>query len=288
MATAQLSLIDNGYLNPIPWDPAWSLTEWDSSIPDRLLELEFDLIVSNPRSALENLALDVVLQRQVSEGARKAVMWIWDWSESAVVLGSYQSVKNEIDLDAARKRGFSFVRRMSGGGAMIVEPGRTCTYSLITPDSIVEDLTYVQSFAYLDRWLIRALRSLGIPATYKPVNDIASPEAKIGGAAQARRWGTMLHHVTMAYEFDPALLTGLLRLGKEKLIDKGISSAEKQVSPLSRFTTLSHKSMLDYLAQAFEAQYSCVLSTITPEEETAAQKLIEEKLGTEEWLYRVE
>jgi lipoate---protein ligase len=276
-------------ISPIlPWQQGWSLTEWDSSIPDRLLELEFDLIVSQPQSALQNLALDIVMQRQVANASRKAVMWVWDWSESAVVLGSYQSVRNEIDLDAARKRGFSFVRRMSGGGAMIVEPGRTCTFSLITPDSVVKDLSYVQSFAYLDRWLIRALRTLGIPATYKPVNDIASPEAKIGGAAQARRWGTMLHHVTMAYDFDPALLTGLLRLGKEKLIEKGIPSAEKQVSPLSDYTSLSHKSMLDYLADAFEAQYSCKRSAITPEDETAAQKLIGEKLGTREWLLRVE
>ncbi len=272
---------------PLAWNPGWSETTWDDSITDRLSNLDFDVVVSRPRPALENLALDVVLQKQCAAGKRRPVFWIWDWAESAVVLGSFQSVTNEFDEAGAAQRGFRFVRRMSGGGAMIVEPSRTVTYSLIAPEAVVAGLSYVPSFAYLDRWIVRALRTIGVPATYKPINDIASPIAKIGGAAQARRWGTVLHHATMAYEMDASLLTTVLRLGKPKSESKGTPSAEKQVSPLSMYTSYSYHELRAYLAHSFAAQYNCIPGEITEEEESLAQDLIATKLGTEEWLWRV-
>jgi hypothetical protein len=46
--------------------------------------------------------------------------------------------------------------------------------------------------------------------------------------------------------------------------------------------------MLRFLAHAFRAQYNTRASEFTDEEFAAAQTLIEEKLGTKEWLYRVE
>ena len=39
---------------------------------------------------------------------------------------------------------------MSGGGTMLVEPGRSITYSLYAPESVVPGLSFVESFAALD------------------------------------------------------------------------------------------------------------------------------------------
>ncbi|MGB5075406.1 MAG: HipA domain-containing protein, partial [Bacteroidota bacterium] len=189
----------SGVLSNYPrWDPAFSETEWDQSLNSRLDDLEFDVILEKPRTAEENLAIDEALLYAAVEGKRKPVFWMWDWSERAVVLGSYQSVGAEFNPDVAKREGFSFARRVSGGGAMVVEPERTITFSLIVPESVVEGLSFRQSFAFLDMWVIRALRGMGIPASYRPINDIVSPVAKIGGAAQCRRRRTVLHHVTMA------------------------------------------------------------------------------------------
>jgi lipoate-protein ligase A len=38
-----------------------------------------------------------------------------------VVLGRFQSVRNEVDEEAAREHGIRVVRRMTGGGAMFVK-----------------------------------------------------------------------------------------------------------------------------------------------------------------------
>lgn len=46
------------------------------------------------------------------------------------------------------------VRRISGGGAMFIEPGNTITYSLSVPDALVRGLSFADSYAYLDDWVL--------------------------------------------------------------------------------------------------------------------------------------
>jgi len=133
---------------------------------------------------LEHLALDEVLLDSVAAGERGPCVRFWRWTQKALVLGSHQSVRNEVDPGAAAELGFAVVRRMSGGGTMVCEPGGTLTYSLYLPDSFLRGLSFVESFRALDAWVVAALVELGVPASYRPINDIVSPSGKIAGAAQ--------------------------------------------------------------------------------------------------------
>ena len=91
-------------------------------------ELEWDVIPPTPHPAHMHMALDKVLLERVIAGRRRPTLRIWEWIEPALVIGSHQSVANEIDSEAARELGFVVTRRMSGGGTMLCEPGRTITY----------------------------------------------------------------------------------------------------------------------------------------------------------------
>src|SRR5690606_30682391 len=114
----------------------------------------------------------------------------------------------------AARYGIPVVRRISGGGAMFMEAGSIITYSLYAPVELVQGMSFADSYAYLDDWVLQALRSLGIEATYQPLNDIASPAGKIGGAAQMRlAGGAVQHHVTMSYDIDAEKLVQVLRIG---------------------------------------------------------------------------
>ena len=94
---------------------------------DHLPSLEWDLIPASPHSAHMHMALDEVLLGRIIDGTRRPAVRFWEWIESALVIGSHQSVSNEVDLPAARRLGFAVTRRMSGGGTMLCEPGRTIT-----------------------------------------------------------------------------------------------------------------------------------------------------------------
>lgn len=251
-------------------------------------DYDWQLVHPGPLSPLMHLALDEVLTQEVGDGTRKPTLRIWEWESPAVVIGSFQSVKNEVDLENAAKYGHRVVRRISGGGAMFIEPGGAVTYSLYAPVDLVAGMTFADSYAFLDEWAVQALQSLGIEATYVPLNDIASPSGKIGGAAQKRLGnGGVLHHVTMAYDMDGDRMAQVLRIGREKLSDKGTKSAAKRVDPLRSQTGLTREQIIERMVDTFRAQHGLTDSSLTPEEYAAAEKLVAEKFDTEDWLYRV-
>ena len=234
------------------------------------------------------MALDQVLSEEVGAGRRQPTLRIWEWNEPGVVIGSFQSVKNEVDLESAAKYGFQVVRRVSGGGAMFMEAGSVITYSIYAPTDLVHGMTFADSYAFLDEWVITALKSLGIDASYQPLNDITSPSGKIGGAAQKRLGtGAVLHHVTMSYDMDGDRMVEVLRIGREKMSDKGTKSANKRVDPLRSQTGLSRAAIIERMEQTFTRLYGATLDDVTPAELARAQQLVEEKFATEEWLYRV-
>ncbi|WP_243065040.1 biotin/lipoate A/B protein ligase family protein [Humibacter sp. RRB41] len=235
-----------------------------------------------------HLALDEAMSNSLAEGLRKPTLRIWEWDESAVVIGSFQSVKNEVDPQGAQRYGFDVVRRITGGGAMMMEKGNVVTYSLYVPAELVSGMSFADSYAYLDDWALVALRSLGVDATYKPLNDIASPQGKIGGAAQKRfKNGAVLHHVTMSYDMDGQKMTEVLRIGREKISDKGITSAAKRVDPLRAQSGLSRAEIIERMKQTFTELYGAVPGDITDAEYAEAERLVAEKFGTDDWLYRV-
>ena len=234
------------------------------------------------------MALDQVLAEEVGAGRRGPTLRIWEWDRPAVVIGSFQSVRNEVDMDNADKYGFEVVRRISGGGAMFMEAGSVITYSIYAPSELVEGMSFADSYAFLDEWVIIALKSLGIDAFYQPLNDITSAKGKIGGAAQKRLGaGAVLHHVTMSYDMDGDRMVEVLRIGREKMSDKGTRSANKRVDPLRSQTGLPRAEIIDALIATFTKLYGSTTGAVTDDERAKAEQLVAEKFGTAEWLYRV-
>ena len=95
----------------------------------------FEIVHEGPESPAMHMALDQVLSEAVGAGVRRPTLRIWEWGAPAVVIGSFQSLRNEVDADGAARHGITVVRRISGGGAMFIEPGNTITYSLTVPAS---------------------------------------------------------------------------------------------------------------------------------------------------------
>ena len=249
---------------------------------------EWQLIRGGAVAPAMQMALDQVLAEEVAAGRRKPTLRIWEWDSPAVVIGSFQSVKNEVDLENAAKYGFTVVRRISGGGAMFMEAGSVITYSIYAPSDLVQGLSFADSYAFLDEWVITTLRSLGIDAFYQPLNDIASAKGKIGGAAQKRLGsGAVLHHVTMSYDMDGDKMVEVLRVGREKLSDKGTTSANKRVDPLRSQTGLTRVEIINRMIATFAGLYGLSPSEITPGETAKAEQLVAEKFGTADWLQRV-
>ncbi|WP_231979344.1 lipoyl protein ligase domain-containing protein [Tessaracoccus coleopterorum] len=125
----------------------------------------FDVIGPVSMDPRMHVALDEVLATELAKGEVNPSLRIWDWDQPLVVIGSFQSYRNEIDDEGRERHGINVVRRITGGGAMFMEPGNCITYSLVVPLSLVEGLSFERSYEFLDQWVMgRWRRSASTPA----------------------------------------------------------------------------------------------------------------------------
>lgn len=259
-------------LTPIERERLWRAQDWR-------------LLPEVPRAPLMNMALDELLTEQVARGERPPTLRIWGWTNRCIVLGRFQSVSNEVNVGVAEAEGVELVRRISGGGAMFIEPQGAITWSLYAPEALVRGLSFPESYELFDAWVVEALQGLGVKAWYEPLNDITSEGGKLGGSAQARRGGAVLHHTTMAYDMNLPLMSRVLRIGKEKLSDKGIRSADRRVGPLRQQTELPRAVIIDHMIDRFREKYGLSEGTLTEADEAEAARRAEEQFGRREWIY---
>ena len=251
-------------------------------------DIDFEVIHGPVVDPMVNVALDETLVEDVAAGRRRPFMRLWEWNGPQVVIGSFQSYQNEVQPDGVERYGITVSRRVTGGGAMFMEPGNCITYSLVIPTALVDGMSFEQAYPYLDQWVMEVLEKLGIKAKYVPLNDIASEAGKIGGAAQ-KRWanGYMVHHVTMAYDIDAVKMNEVLRIGMEKIRDKGTRSAVKRVDPMRSQTGLPREEIMRVFFDHFKEKYNASVGTITEEDLEVARARCETKFARPEWVHRI-
>lgn len=251
---------------------------------------DWDIILPTEIPIYTQVALDQILTEDVGAGRTPPAMRLWRWpvADPSIVIGSFQSFSNEVDADAVAKHDMKVARRISGGGAMFMEADNAVTYSLYAPTSLVDGMSFTDSYPFLDAWVMDALARMQVKAFYEPLNDISTPDGKIGGAAQKRlAAGSMLHHVTMSYDIDAQKMTDVLRIGREKVSDKGITSASARVDPLRRQTGMARADIWDVMIDTFVDRYAAKTREVTHDELAGAETLAEEKFMTTQWIHRV-
>ncbi|MDO4888079.1 MAG: biotin/lipoate A/B protein ligase family protein [Actinomycetaceae bacterium] len=254
------------------------------ALPER-----FDVLRSRrPLPGLVNIALDHAVAASVGSGARPASVRIWNWEETLVVIGSSQSLSNEVDTEAARRRGVLVARRTSGGGTMFMDPIRAITYSVILPTQVLDGLSLRESYAMCDSWVLDALRGLGVPAFYRPINDIATDEGKVGGAAQRRlASGVTVHHATMSWEIDTSMLMEVTRLFRPDTGARGTKSAQKKVVGVRDYADVTRDEVIDAMIAEISRGRRVRTGTYRPGELLEAEKLVRERLATGRWLAKI-
>ena len=95
------------------------------------------------------------------------------WKPSAVSIGYFQILDQEVNLEECKKLGVDVIRRMTGGGAVYHAYDGEITYSIIVNEDhprIPKDI--VKSYELICGSIVNGLESLGIEAEFRPVNDI--------------------------------------------------------------------------------------------------------------------
>lgn len=249
------------------------------------------LLDTGLNDAFYNMALDEAIVIARSKNLVPNTIRFFRWSPSAVSIGYFQSMEEEIDIKACDEMGIDYIRRRTGGGAVYHDTEGELTYSIIVDENhrlISRD--FQETYQTLCSGLVLGLRQLGVPVEFKPINDIIVHGKKISGNAQTRGMNVVHQHGTILRKVDPALMFRVLKVPSEKIRDKLIKSVEERVTSINDVLgrNVSFRELKDALIKGFEDSFNIELMPggITDFEEDLAQRLKVEKYANRKWNFR--
>ncbi len=244
--------------------------------------MKWRLIDFQKRDAFMNMALDESVSESVSGQRSPPTIRFYGWRPSAISIGRFQSMEEEVDIKKCEETGVDTVRRRTGGGAVYHDTGGEITYSVIAPEHLFpKDIN--ATYRKICGWVIDALQELGLEGEFQPVNDILVNGKKVSGSAQTRRNGVVLQHGTVLWEVNPRRMFSLLRVGREKISDKMISRFEERVTSVKEEGDISWPDLLLALEKSFSDGKEWGRGRFSREELGRAQTLAEERYATREW-----
>jgi len=249
------------------------------------------LLDTGLNDAFYNMALDEAIAIARSRGLVSNTIRFFRWSPSAVSIGYFQSMEEEVDIKACDEMGIDYVRRRTGGGAVYHDRDGELTYSIIVnEDHRLISSDFQETYRTLCSALVIGLRQLGVPAEFKPINDIVAQGKKISGNAQTRGMNVVHQHGTILRKVDPALMFRVLKVPSEKIRDKLIKSVKERVTSINDILgrEVSFKELKDSLIHGFEESFDIdlTLGDVTDFEENLAQRLKTEKYAAREWNFK--
>src|SRR4030042_3608724 len=157
---------------------------------------QWRLLKTQNNSAFANMAIDRAVLVESSKAKVPPTVRFYTWKPPAISIGYFQSLKDEIDIDACKDLGVEFVRRITGGGAVFHD--KELTYSIVIPESNPKvPKNILESDRRMCGAVIKGLKQLWIESKYAPINDIIVNNKKISGNAQTRKLKTVLKHGTI-------------------------------------------------------------------------------------------
>ncbi len=244
----------------------------------RVVELE-------THDAFLNMALDQAVSESILAGDSPPTIRVYKWKPSAVSIGYFQSMNDEVNIQKCEELGVDYVRRRTGGGAVYHDSEGEITYSVIAPESnFPRDI--IESYEIICSWIVDGLSRINIHASFAPINDIVVSGKKISGNAQTRRGGTLLQHGTILYDLDVKTMFTVLRLSSEKISDKMIRSVEERVTRVLNYANVSQEELCEALLQGFTKGKEYEIGEWSDEEMNRARELAETVYRTREWNFR--
>ena len=214
------------------------------------------------------------------------ILLIWR-NRRAAVCGRNQNIFAEISVAEAEKENVALVRRDTGGGTVYHDEGNI-NYTLISNSCGIS----VNYDMFLDR-VVTALNRMEIPAHRSKSCDIAINGRKISGSAQRQTKTRVLHHGTLLFDTDLAVLN---RFSRDRSADY---SSKAICSNRSNVTNICEHIKAPYSAEAFMSEFTenmlcmgteskhCKGTVMQPNDVilNRANELVEAKYKTWEWTF---
>ncbi|WP_143833770.1 lipoate--protein ligase family protein [Oceanobacillus senegalensis] len=271
------------------------------------MQEEWLFLNSGYEDAAINMALDECLLNWHSEGEIPPTLRFYGWNKPTLSVGQFQKVHRSINFEAIHNYHCQFVRRLTGGSAVLHD--NELTYSIVvSEDHPAIPASIREAYYVLSQGLYEGFKNLGIQVDYAMPDRKDTMERtavcfekaafyemivngkKLSGNAQTRKNGVLLQHGSIPMSLDTDMLYDLFRFPSEKIKQRKREAFQRKATTIDELTNQSHT--YDMMKNAFYQGFQKGLNiTLHPFELTTQQweqvhQLAETKYSREEWNYK--
>jgi lipoate-protein ligase A len=206
-----------------------------------------------------------------------------------VCIGYHQDLEKEVDVEFCKRNDIPIFRREVGGGAVYLD-GDQLFYQLVihkdNPLAPADKGSFYRKFLQAP---IEAYCEIGIPAEYKPVNDIVARSRKISGNGAGEIGDYLILVGNLILDFNYDMMSNVLRVPDEKFRDKVYKSMQENLSTIKR--ELGDVPPRDALTASLVRGFEKALGPLPPagldEELRTEVGRLEIEFLSEDWLHRI-
>jgi lipoate-protein ligase A len=279
------------------------------------------LLITPPADGATNMAIDEAILHALADGVGRPTLRFYQWDPPCLSLG-YNQHHAEVDETACARLGYTWVRRATGGRAILHTD--ELTYSVIAPlDEPRVAGGIVESYRRLSGGLLAGLRALGADVFQAQEERVLNPAQsavcfdtpsnyeitvdgkKIVGSAQVRRRGMVLQHGSLPLTGDLGRIFNCLRLAEPTPGGPELKDGQASAQPLAgwRSWLLARAATLEQvlgrpvpfeeaaqaLARGFDGALDLRLESaeLSDYEHSLAERLRREQYAADSWNRRV-
>jgi len=252
---------------------------------------EFRIIDTGVREGRSNIAFDPALielrqQEQVPDTIR-----FMRFPPTALI-GRHQDLSREVNLEFCAEHGIGIVRRLTGGGAIYLDEGQL-GWELVFHRSSLGIAGLPDIAAAICNAAAAGLRELGVPAKFRPRNDIEVDGRKISGTGGFFDGDVLIYQGTVLVDMNPVQMVRALNIPAAKVAKHDLDTAEQRVVTLKE---LLGRDLPDLetiqaaLIRGFETHLglTAVAGEITDAEEALASQYFDEEIGSDDFVSEID
>lgn len=206
-----------------------------------------------------------------------------------VCIGYHQQLEKEVDVDFCRSEGLPIIRRSLGGGAVYLDSNQEF-YQIVVPEREFPR-PIGEAFRHFLQATVHVYRSFGLPAEYKPINDVVIGGKKASGNGAGLVDGSAVLVGNVILDMNYEMMARVLKVPSEKFRDKLAKSMREWVTSLKR--ELGYVPERDEIQKRLIEGYEKIGMKLVPGEISEEElRIFEEEVRprhtSEEWLYMPE
>jgi lipoate-protein ligase A len=155
-------------------------------------------------------------------------------AEPYVCIGYHQDLDQEVDMEFCRANGLPIFRREVGGGGTYLDHDQLFYQLILHKDNPLAPRDKSSFYRKFLQPPIDSYRELGIPAEYKPVNDIVAHNRKISGNGAGEIGDYLVLVGNLILDFNYEMMSRVLKVPDEKFRDKVYKSLQENLSTIRR------------------------------------------------------